>query len=133
MARLTILFGIILILLGGLTFAETGSRFPTSLIPAIFGLILLVCGVLARTTDLKRRGLAMHIAVTVGLLGFLGTAKSVYDYVRLKQGVQFKFPVAVEEKAAMALLLLVFVIASVRNFIAVRKARQAQALPQAQG
>ncbi len=131
MARLTILFGIILILLGGLTYAQTGSKFPTSLIPAVFGLILMICGVIARTTDLKRRALAMHIAVTVGLLGFLATAKSIVDYVRMKEGMQVKYPIAVEEKAAMALLLLVFVIACVRNFIATRKARQAQSLPQA--
>ncbi len=123
MARLTIFFGIILILLGILTYMNTGERFPTSLIPAYFGAILSICGVLARTADLKRRALWMHIAVTVGLLGVLGTAKSVVDYIRMKQGVQFKYPIAVEEKSAMAMLLLVFVILCVRNFVQSRRAR----------
>ncbi len=127
MARLTILFGIILILLGVFTYMGTGSKFPTSLIPAAFGILLAICGVLARTTDLKRRALWMHIAVTLGLLGFLGTAKSIIDYVHLKQGVQFKLPVAVEEKAAMSILLLVFTIVCVRSFIQARRTRLAGA------
>ncbi len=127
MARLTILFGIVLILLGVFTYMGTGSKFPTSLIPAAFGVLLAICGALARTTDLKRRALWMHIAVTLGLLGFLATAKSIFDYVRLKQGAQFKFPVAVEEKAAMAVLLLVFTILCVRSFIQARRTRLAGA------
>ena len=123
MARLTILFGIILILLGVLTYMGTGHQYPTSLIPAYFGVILGVCGYMARTTELKRRALMMHIAVTVGLLGFLGTVKAIFDYIRMKQGVQFKLPLAVDEKAAMSVLLLVFVLLCVRNFIQTRRAR----------
>ena len=67
--------------------------------------------------------LYMHIAVTVGLLGFLGTAKSIYDYIEMLRGVQFPHPVAVEEKAAMSVLLFVFVILCVRSFIKARRAR----------
>lgn len=123
MARLTIIFGIILMLLGVFTYMGTGSMYPTSLIPAYFGAVLAVLGALSRTIDLKKRGLYMHIAVTVGLLGFLGTAKSIFDYIRMKQGVQFKLPLAVEEKASMATLLLVYVLLCVQSFISARRAR----------
>ena len=123
MARLTIFFGIILILLGVLTYMETGSKFPTSLIPTYFGILLAILGALARTIDMKKRALYMHIAVALGLIGFLGTAKSIADYIRMKQGMQFKYPVAVDEKAAMALLLLVYVIFCARSFVEARKAR----------
>jgi hypothetical protein len=41
----------------------------------------------------------------------------------MKQGVQFKLPLAVDEKAAMATLLLVYVVLCVQSFIAIRKAR----------
>ena len=123
MARLTILFGIILILLGVLTYMQTGSKFPTSLIPAYFGAMLGIFGMLARTADMKKRMLYMHIAVTVGLIGFLGTAKSIVDYVRMKGGVQYKLPLAVDEKAAMAVLLLVYVLLCVKSFIDARRAR----------
>jgi uncharacterized membrane protein HdeD (DUF308 family) len=123
MPRLTIFFGIVLILLGVLTFMDVGSRFPTSLIPAILGIVLAVCGFLARTTDTKRRALFMHIAVTVGLLGFLATIKGAFQYIKMLQGTQYQYPIAVEEKTAMCVLLLVFVILCVRSFIAARKAR----------
>ncbi len=123
MAKTTICFGIVLILLGIFGFVVTGHHAPTALIPAYVGLVLGVCGFLALTDDAKKRMLFMHIAVTLGLLGFLGTAKSIYDYIQLLRGVQFPHPTAVEEKAAMSFLLLIFVVLCVRSFIAARRAR----------
>ena len=124
MAKTTISFGVVLILLGIFGFVATGSHFPTALIPAYVGLVLAILGFLANTEDSKKRMLYMHIAVTLGLLGFLGTAKSIYDYVLLvTNSKQFPHPAAVEEKAAMAGVLLVFVILCVRSFIAARRAR----------
>jgi multisubunit Na+/H+ antiporter MnhF subunit len=123
MAKLTIMFGVVLILLGLLGFVATGHHAPTALIPAIVGVILAALGALALTEDAKKRMLYMHIAVTLGLLGFLGTAKSIYDYIEMVRGVQFPHPAAVEEKAAMAGVLLVFVILCVRSFISARRAR----------
>ena len=123
MAKLTIMFGVVLILLGLLGFVATGHHAPTALIPAIVGLILMILGFLADTEDAKKRMLNMHIAVTIGLLGFLGTAKSIVDYIEMVRGRQFPHPIAVEEKAAMAGLLLVFVLLCVRSFISARRAR----------
>lgn len=123
MAKTTVTFGVILILLGIFGFVTTGSHAPTALIPAFVGLLLAIFGFLAITEDAKKRMLYMHIAVTLGLLGFLGTAKSIYDYICLLQGRQFPHPIAVEEKAAMAVLLLIFVVLCVRSFIAARRAR----------
>ena len=68
MARVTIFFGIVLILLGLLTFMATGSKAPTSLIPTGFGILLVLFGWLGRTTDLKKRALWMHIAAPLGCL-----------------------------------------------------------------
>jgi len=124
MARLTILFGIVLILLGGFGYVATGSHFPTALIPSAFGIVLAILGFFAHTPETKRRMLLMHIAVTLGLLGFLATVKSgIIDYLLLLNGRQFAHPSAVEEKAAMSVLLLIFVILCVRSFIVARRAR----------
>jgi hypothetical protein len=123
MAKLTITFGIVLILLGIVGFVSSPLHAPTALIPCGFGILLAIFGALALTDDAKKRMLHMHIAVTIGLLGFLGTAKSIYDYIQMIRGVQFAHPIAVEEKAAMAVLLLVFVILCVRSFINARRAR----------
>ncbi len=84
MARLTILFGIILILLGVLSFMNTGHAHPTSLIPSAIGAILAICGALARTTDLKRRGLAMHIAAT-SLLLLAFTILCIRNFVQVRK------------------------------------------------
>jgi hypothetical protein len=123
MAKLTIMFGVVLILLGGVGFFASPLRAPTALIPSLVGVILAVLGFLASTEDPKKRMLHMHIAVTVGLLGFLGTAKSIYDYISMIRGVQFAHPIAVEEKAAMSVVLLVFVALCVRSFVTARRAR----------
>lgn len=123
MAKTTVYFGVVLILLGILSFILTGNKFPTSLIPAFFGILLVIFGRLAETPDAKRRMLFMHIAVTVGLLGFLGTATSLVYVVQLFNGKLFPYPAAVEEKAAMAVLSLIFVILCVRSFIAARRSR----------
>ena len=86
MAKLTVFFGILLILLGGVTFVLTGHKFPTSLIPAAFGILLVTFGGMAETPITKRRMLFMHISVTVGLLGFLATAKSLFQMFQLVKG-----------------------------------------------
>ncbi len=91
--------------------------------PCIVGIILALLGFSPSTDDAKKRMFHMHIAVAVGLLGFLGTAKSIWDYIQMLRGVQFAHPIAVEEKAAMSVVLLVFVILCVRSFIDARRAR----------
>ena len=123
MAKTTICLGTLLILLGILGYVSSGSHAPTALIPAAIGFILSVLGLFALTDDAKKRMLYMHIAVTIGLLGFLGTAWSIVNYFEMLRGRQFPHPIAVQEKAAMAAVLLLFVLLSVRSFIAARRSR----------
>ncbi len=123
MARLTIIFGTLLVALGIVGYLATGHQHPTALIPAYFGVLLTFFGLLANTEDTKKRMLWMHIAVTIGLLGFLGTAAAIIDMYRLLRGVQFPYPAAVESKTAMAILCLIFVILCVKSFIFARRSR----------
>lgn len=125
MSKLTIVFGIILLGLGIASFVLTGSAHPTSLIPAAFGLILTVCGFLANTEDARRRMLWMHIAVTVGLLGFLGGLIMVIKAYATAHGAPFAHPIAVAEQAALAVLCGIFTALCVRSFIAARRSREA--------
>jgi hypothetical protein len=125
MAKLTIAFGILLILLGIVGFVSTGSAHPTPLIPSVLGLFFVLFGVMANTEDTKKRMLWMHISVTVALLAFLGTIPADIDVVRLSRGVYFAHPIAVEEKAALSLLCLIYVLFCVRSFISARRARLA--------
>jgi hypothetical protein len=124
MAKLTVLFGILLILLGGASFILTGHTHYTSLIPAGFGILLIIFGRLAETPETRRRMLFMHIAVTIGLLGFLATAPALVSAVQLFKGTKlFLYPAAIEEKAAMSALMLIYVLICVRSFIAARRTR----------
>ncbi len=123
MAKVTVLFGVLLIILGVVSFIGTGSKFPTSLIPVAFGILLTTFGGMAETPVSKRRMLFMHIAVTVGLLGFLATATSLVQVVQLFKGKLFPYPAAIEEKAAMSALMLIYVLLCVRSFITARRSR----------
>jgi Transmembrane proteins 14C len=125
MAKLTIGFGILLILLGVLGFVSTGSVHPTSLIPSGIGLLFVIFGVMANTENSKTRMLWMHISVTVAVLVFLGMIPAALDTLRLARGIVFPHPIAVEEKGALALFSLIYVLFCVRSFISARRARLA--------
>ena len=125
MAKLTIAFGVLLILLGAIGFVYTGSAHPTALIPAGIGVLFVLFGVMANTEDSKKRMLWMHISVTVALLTFLGMIPAAIDTVKLSRGVEYPHPAAVVEKGALALFSLLYVLFCVRSFIAARRSRLA--------
>ncbi len=125
MAKLTISLGVLLILIAIAGFIATGSNHPTALIPAAAGLLFCIFGALASSPEPKKRMLWMHIAVTLALLLFLGSIKADIDVFRLAHGAFFEHPVAIEEKAAMSLVCLLFVLLCVRSFIAARRTRLA--------
>jgi len=127
MAKVTIAFGIVLILLGAVGFFATGSTHPTALIPAYWGVALTICGVVANSPSEKRRMLVMHIAVTVGLLGFLGSGVMAIIETVKAHGGPLAHPAAVESQAAMAVICLVYVGLCVRSFIAARRGRKLEA------
>jgi hypothetical protein len=87
MAKLTIGFGILLIVLGIFGYVATGSAHPTALIPVWIGILFVLFGVMANTENSKRRMLWMHISVTVALLVFLGMIPAMIDVFRLSHGV----------------------------------------------
>ena len=126
MANVATGFGAALLLLGIGGYVLTGMESPTALIPAGFGVILLICGVIAR--DPAKRKLAMHIAVVFGLLGFLGSARGLASFVRMLSGESVQRPNAVVAQAIMAVLMLVFTILCVRSFINARRNRSMETL-----
>ncbi|HEU5457771.1 MAG TPA: hypothetical protein VFU68_04065 [Terracidiphilus sp.] len=124
MAKLTVVFAVLMIALGLAGYMGTGSQHPTALIPTWFGVALGVFGLLAMSPSEGRRKLFMHVNVTIGLLGFLGGAfAAIQGYVHAQHlGVAQDMP-ALESKLAMAVLMLVYVILCVRSFISARRKR----------
>ena len=121
MAKVTLVFAVLLIALGLGGFLGTGSQHPTALIPTWIGLVLGVFGALAISPSEGRRKLFMHINVTIGLLGFIGTAVEI---ARSSMASKPANAIAMGSKYALAGLLLLYVILCVRSFIAARRARK---------
>jgi len=127
LAKLTMVFGVLLIILGAGAFAvlQHQPHGLHSLIPAGFGLLLVIFGALANTEVAKRRMLFMHIAVTVGLLGFLGTIPGFVRIFQMAAGHAITGVAAAKVQALMGSICLIFVLLCVRSFIAARRARLA--------
>lgn len=126
MPSTSILFGILLILLGVLGYAYgamNGNASLTALIPSIFGVLLIAFGAAARSMENLRKHL-MHGAVVVGLLGFLATASSFFKVPALLAGTAER-PAAVVTQLAMSVICLVFVILCVKSFVDARRNRTA--------
>ncbi|HTW47250.1 MAG TPA: hypothetical protein VMD92_04835 [Acidobacteriaceae bacterium] len=127
MAKVTLLFAVMLIALGWAGYAGSGRQYPTALIPLWFGLALAVFGALAISRSEARRKLFMHVNVTIGLLAFLGSAvEAVVGYGRPGPGGvnESGFLITAEtSKELMACLMLIYVLLCVRSFILARKAR----------
>ena len=104
MAKVTLVFAAFFIALGLIGFIGTGSVHYTALIPAVLGLFLGIFGALSFSPDAGRRKLFMHINVTLGLLGFLGTVMGLIQWFQMLGGAVVKNPPATESKAAMAFL-----------------------------
>jgi hypothetical protein len=124
MAKVTLVFAVLLIALGLAGYIGTGNQHPTALIPTWFGLALAVFGVLAISPSESRRKLFMHINVTIGLLGFIGGAvEAVRGYLHARSAGMEPDQIALASKLTMTGLLLIYVILCVRSFIAARRAR----------
>jgi hypothetical protein len=119
LANTTIWIGVLLIILGLGGYFGSASHSPTALIPAGFGIVLAALGFVAR--DPARRKLAMHIAVTVGLIGFLFTVTGMVKVARMMAGREVQRPTAAIAQAIMAVLTGVFVALCVKSFVDARR------------
>ncbi len=125
MAKVTLVFAVLLAALGLIGYLGTGSQHPTALIPMWFGLALGVFGFLAISPNESRRKLFMHINVTIGLIGFIGAAvQAGREFAHATATGNGPNPIAVGAQIAMAGLLFVYVSLCVRSFIAARRARK---------
>ena len=122
MSKITIITGLFLIAIGLAGYFMTGTASWTALIPAMFGLPLTILGWIALKEHLRKH--AMHAAVMVGLLGFLGAAYSFSRPLRvLLSGQEIERPIAAVMQGIMALTCAVFVGLCVKSFVDARRAR----------
>ncbi len=128
MPKLTIIYGVALIILGLLGYFGGQAALPpgeivskTALIPAAFGLVALILGAVALKPGARKH--AMHGAAVVSLLAFLAPLSRVFKAV--SAGTFDAFKPSTASMLTMAALSLLFLILCVRSFIAARRARLA--------
>ncbi len=148
MAKITIVFGIILIGVGLVAYfgsspkvelrsdetsqlegtSPVSKKLPiTALIPAFFGAPLLICGLIALNE--KYVAHAMHAAACAGLLGSLG---GLSNSVRglLKDAPNYR---AISYSLIMGVVCTVFVALCVQSFIQARRRRKSADTSEGQG
>lgn len=119
MAKLSITYGVIFILMGLISYFGISSESITALIPAFFGISMLVLGWLG----LKEKYLkhTMHAAAVLMLLGFFGTIGGLIKFFKMLAGAETTRPEAVTVQAIMALMCFVFLFFAVKSFIDARR------------
>ena len=117
MPTTSIICGSLLVLIGFIGYGYglmNDNASLTALIPAAFGFVLEILGIVARSSEALRKHL-MHAAVLVALLGFVMTAGRL-----LMKISTFTLGAAQISQIAMAVVCLLFVILAVRSFVAAR-------------
>lgn len=129
MADSTVVFGLLLAILGAWGFFGTGMTHYTALIPAAVGVALVSLGVAARREGFRKH--AMHAAAAVALLGFLGSAFMIARKVpqlvtegRLTHADGSSATDSFLANCAMAALCGAFVGLCVKSFIDARRRRR---------
>jgi hypothetical protein len=129
MSKLAIVFGVLIALVGIAGYIAT--HFWHTFIPVALGALIVIFGAVANTENVKRRMVAMHIAATLGVLGFLGTIPGLValggylsgHHQDEVAGIAVGHKMAAEVQSATCILCLIFVLLCVRSFIAARRAR----------
>jgi len=126
MAWSTIICGALLVADGLVGYAqqESGKESNTALIPALFGIIIMLCGFLAFSDKLRKH--VMHLAVIVGLVGAIGGFMPLIRQYNKTGSFDPQKPSAISGEL-MILICVVFVGLCVKSFIDARKARQSNA------
>lgn len=120
MSKVSIGFGVALIVLGVVGYFAGGASSITGLIPALFGAALVGLGVWGSRGNEKT---PMHIAAVVGLIGFLAPLSRIVP--GLAGGAEMSLALATN--ILMFVICGVFVALCVKSFVDARRARTASA------
>jgi hypothetical protein len=126
MHHITLATGVLLVAIGLFGYFGSASEnpSPTALIPAGFGVVFIILGLVAHKAGARKH--AMHAAAAIALIGALMAASRINVGKLVSDDVSMRRPEAM--KFLMALTCFVFVILCVWSFISARR-RRASAAP----
>jgi hypothetical protein len=123
MVKASFFYAAIFIAIGVIAWAITGMEQATALIPAYFGILLLLIGVVSRFKESLRPHL-MHVAMVLVLLGLLGSIGGLFRLIgSVFTGAELARPVAVYAQSLFALASMGYLYTGIRSFIDARKKR----------
>ena len=124
MAKISFLFGALLVALGAFSYYASEPKAATALIPAGFGVVMLILGAVASRGAAANKH-AMHVAAILNLLGAgAGLSRGIPNVIKYLSGDHTVWLKAVSQ-GGMGLLCLVFLVLCIRSFIAARRNRLA--------
>ena len=119
MAKTTIGFGVVLILLGLGGYVLSSGVSIIALYPAFFGLQILILGVVAQRGYLQR--FSLYGVLVLAVLGFLGSVRGSIKLFSLMVGRDVARPFAVLFQFFMAMICLVYIALWIKAFIDERR------------
>lgn len=119
MRKNTTILGLLLIILGLLSYFGTGQSSITALIPAFFGVVFTTLAGFSVVEKIHKH--MMHAAVAVAMLGAIGSARGISGFIDIVTGVGTERPLAIYAQVVMLILCLGYVFLSFRSFRQARK------------
>jgi hypothetical protein len=115
----SVFLGVVLLILGVVSYILTGAQSATALIPAIFGIPVLLLSWSAKKEKWHRS--SIHAILILALLGFLGSVSGAVKAVVWLTGGDIARPAAVFAQTLMALLCAWYIYFGIRSFIEARR------------
>lgn len=122
MTTITLVFGVLLSLIGLADFLYAGMHSPALLFPSLLGLLLIACSVVS--TDHKLHRQAMKGAALVALLGFAATASAFRDLIFSLKKITLATQSENIANSATALLCLIFLTRCFQEFLVSRSRKK---------
>ena len=122
MAKNSIVFGIIIIVVSIVFYIGTYQASMTALIPGIMGIAMIICGLLARQENICKH--LMHVSAVIALIGFIATAECILRLIRMLDGTEVERSIAFIQMAISSVIFLIYVILSFQSFREARRERR---------
>jgi uncharacterized membrane protein (UPF0136 family) len=119
MVTVTYIYAVLLFILGIVGYFASGRASITALIPAFFGIVLFVLGLLGRGE--KTRRWVIGAAIVLAIVGFFATVSGLYDLTAMLDNGQVARPGAVISRSVMSVLSLAYLGVAIGSALSSRR------------
>ena len=120
MPKVTLVIGILLTLLGVISYFLSDGSSLTALIPAAFGVVFIALAQVAKKESVRKH--TMHFAIGLAMIGFLWVAVRAFGpFATMVQGGSVERSGAIIAQVIMAVLCFILVAYGIRSFVEARR------------